>query len=220
MTDLGTAIYTELPAQKNYPFACNNGWHPEGEDCVSNTDYCKKGKWIALTTSCGSCNWYTFHVKNTTVGSRTGDYCETRWYMYWLFALGNLLVIAFFVWLAWYFCCRGSKKSTPNRYQEIAPIPQRKPEPVVEHEKPLPPPRREPVHVAPPPRPAPVYHAPAPVYHAPAPVYHAPAPVYHDSPAREVRGEPRITYGEPVMRESRAFEGQREHVLVERRTYR
>jgi hypothetical protein len=195
MTDLGTAIYTALPVQKNYPFACNNGWHPEGEDCVSNTDYCKKGKWIALTTSCGDCNWYTFHVKNTTVGSRTGDYCETRWYTYWLFALACLLVIAFFVWLAWYFCCRGSKKSTPSRYQEIKPIPQRKPEPVVEHEKPLPPPRRE-------------------------PVYHAPAPVYHDSPAREVRGEPRITYGEPIIRESRAFEGQREHVLVERRTYK
>ena len=220
MTDLGNQVYTALPAQTKYPFACANGWHPKGEDCVSNTDYCEKGKWIALTTSCGDCNWYTFHVKNTTEGSKTGDYCETRWYMLWLFIFALLLLIAFFVWLAWFLCCKGKKAS---RYQQIDPKPEPKftqPEVQVHAEKPTPR-RPEPVihH-----RPEPVYHAPEPVYHAPEPVYHA--PVEKEAPNtqyREVRGEPVITYGEPKINESRVFDGHRgthEKILVEKRTYR
>ena len=67
---------------------CQKGYHSVDDKCKPNTDYCKDDHYDSNTYNCAECEWYAFWVENDTGdrhGSRTGNYCETRW---WIWVLG------------------------------------------------------------------------------------------------------------------------------------
>lgn len=64
---------------------CLQGTHPDGSKCVSNLNHCEKGYYHKLDNNCSKCKWFSHWVRNDTIGSKTGDYCEDR---IWLWVLG------------------------------------------------------------------------------------------------------------------------------------
>jgi len=168
---------------------CLVGQHVVDKKCKSNTDYCST--YDAVTHNCSSCKWYAFWVQNDVQfasGTKTGDYCVTRWWVWILAAIGTLLFLGILIGLCVMWC--GKKKSAAY-HEERVPIAQK--------------PQQHRVDVD--------VQAERPSYqHS----YHHAEPVRHE--VVEVHGDTHIQHGERVVHEHREYLGAGDRVLVEERT--
>jgi hypothetical protein len=175
---------------------CLVGNHIVNGKCVANTDYCST--YDPVTHNCSSCNWYAFWVENDSSdasGTKTGNYCKTRWWVWILSSIALLLFLGILIGLCVMWC---GKKRPAKVEEERRPL--NKPKPVQ--------------HVE--------VHAERPSYHHQVVTHHHQEPVrvsYHQEPVREVHGESRIIRNDDrvVVNEHRAYLGIGDRVLVEER---
>jgi hypothetical protein len=134
-------------------------------------------------------------------GTKTGNYCETRWWAWLLIAFAIIFLLGLIIGLIMYFCCK--KKEKPMEMKPLVSKP--KPAPVVEVQAKAPP-RQEVI----------VRHQPAPprqeviVRHQPVERVEYRTD-YHRGDVKEWREEPRVKEYVTELYEPK--------VLVETRTY-
>jgi hypothetical protein len=87
---------------------CLVGFHIDDKNCLPNTKMCGKGKFDKATNNCKECKWYAFHVQNDaqSKGTKTGNYCETRWWWVTLYIVLGLIAIAAIVVVIKFVCCK------------------------------------------------------------------------------------------------------------------
>jgi hypothetical protein len=187
--------------------ACLVGNHIIDGKCVSNKDYCSE--YDAVTHNCASCNWYAFWVENDpsdASGSKTGNYCVTRW---WVWILSSIAFLLFFGILIGLCVMWAGKKRPAVVEEERKPI--NKPKPVQEVE----------VHAE-----RPSYRQQVVTHYHQEPareVHYHQEPArevhYHQEPVREVHGDSKIIRHDDrtVVNERREYLGVGNRVLIEER---
>lgn len=115
-----------------YGCRCENGYHNWNKKCVSNSDKCKE--YDPATGNCARCEWYSWMVRNennpSTAGN--GNWCENRWWLWLLIALGALFLLGILGGIICYCCCGKKKKKT-----EAKPLKPVKQEVVVQRARPV-----------------------------------------------------------------------------------
>jgi hypothetical protein len=96
---------------------CLPGTHPDGSKCVSNLNHCEQGYYHALDNNCSKCKWFSNWVRNDTIGSKTGDYCEDRIWLWILGGVASLLAFILVCVLCVYAFCVEPKKRV--KYQPL-----------------------------------------------------------------------------------------------------
>jgi hypothetical protein len=106
----GRGVTSKLPLCKVKAIdgKCAVGFHLADKDCLPNTDYCAKEKYDNATNNCKECKWYAFHVQNDaqSKGTKTGNYCETRWWWVTLWASLSLIALLGVFALIKFLCCK------------------------------------------------------------------------------------------------------------------
>ena len=114
VTGLGTTSNTPQCKLKPVAGKCLTGFHLANKDCLPNTWYCSDAKYDNATSNCTSCKWYSQHVQNDSQmknGTKTGNFCETRWWFVTLIGL-TMLFFVIFVMAMIKGCCTKSKKKS------------------------------------------------------------------------------------------------------------
>ena len=99
----------------NLDSSCEKGSHLVNNKCVKNTDWCHNAHYDPTTYSCNKCKWWTFHVKHDKFSSSTGNYCETRWYLWVIIIQAIFFVILIILLIICWCCCRKDKEWIPLR---------------------------------------------------------------------------------------------------------